>query len=124
MPKSRDHSKPKTTTVYSNAKKGIFNLSGESLAIYTLTFFSLIFVILAFVGFKFSNDRTHLTDEERNDLLARKERKRENIIKSKMKKLEMRLRASKVRKKVAETSIETERLIEDKKAQWEEKVSD
>ena len=38
-----------------------------------------------------------------------------------MKKLEMRLRSSKVRKKIIETSQETERLIEDKKASWEDK---
>jgi len=121
LSKSQSHYNTKKISVAANAQKGIFKTDAESLVIYVLGTVCLVLVVLAFLGFKLRSERNYLTDEERNDLMLRKEKKRENIIKTKMKKLEMKLRSSKVRKKIIETTQETEKLIQDKKVEWDEK---
>ena len=85
-------------------------------------------VLLAFVcavcGFK-GQPRAYLTQEELDDARARKEGERESKIMAQMKRLEKRLKGSRMRKAALDSGQETEKLLEGKAVygdQWDESV--
>ncbi|GMH70347.1 hypothetical protein TL16_g05389 [Triparma laevis f. inornata] len=65
--------------------------------------------------------RSYLTQEELDDARLRRESTKEGRIKQQMKRLEKRLRGSRMRKAAINSAQETERLLEKRKDEWDVK---
>jgi hypothetical protein len=68
-----------------------------------------------------SGPRGHLTQEELDDARVRREETREGKIQAQINKLEKRLRGSRMRKAAVEGGLESARLLEEKKDEWDVK---
>ncbi len=102
--------------------RGRSHHSGGSSTIWIVLGCFGLFVLLLAVCFSFRDrSRGYLTQEEIDDLRVQKEERRERRIKAKMKRLEGRLRGSRMRKAVAEGAQESARLLEKEKEKWDEK---
>ena len=75
-------------------------------------------LFMAVCGFR-PNPRAHLTQEELDDARVKKEENNEGRIQIQIRKLEKRLKGSRMRKAALEGGKESEKLIETRKEEWD-----